>query len=220
MSTILSKNEIQDLLPDYAFGKLAETEKVHFENSIPHYPELQSELLEIRNAFLKIENLQYDSSIDQRTRNLSLHVNERLNKKREIQFRVVRLTRYVIPIIGLAVLALFYIQPDESILSGNQPSIESANQIEIIALADAQMIISNDVNINAAIEETTQLITIPENIPESSHEIDELFASSLHIINDNSQNSILQNEDLWLNFTETELQDLLKDLSYENPSIL
>ncbi len=220
MSTILTKNQLEELLPDYAFGNLSEIQMRQFEESIIHYPELKKELAEIKDAFIPVKNFNFDTTFEQHTRNLSIRVNERLASQRNSIFATQSFARYILPALGLVACAVLYLQFNLEPDSSPQRSFENTAQLEIVRPNDAQIFIDDDVSYIATLQETSNLITLPENIPVSISVIEDVFDSSAPTNTAALESSSLHNEDIWMNFSETELQDIIKELSYENPSIL
>lgn len=220
MSTILTKNQLEELLPDYAFGNLSEAQILLFEQSITHYPELQTELADIQDAFIPVKNYNFDTTVEQRTRNLSIRVNEKLATQRRTVFSMQSFARYILPALGLAACGILYFQINSATNTAPQQTLQNTARLEIVRPNDAQLLIDEDISYIAALQETSNLFTTPENIPVSNTVIEEVFASTTRTNTVESEFSYLHNDDVWMNFTETELQDIMKDLSYENPSIL
>lgn len=220
MNTILTKSELEQLLPDYAFGKSSEDEIRLIELSLPHYPDLQQELTDIHSAFARIDTTELNTQLEQRTRNLSLKVHQRMQAKTYLFSRSFWY-QTALPAVALllgAVTFQYYTQ-------NNSPSANTITStdscIEIIRPTDAQLIMNEDVSILAAIEEANRLTTLPDVIPATTTlDVDELLASSLQSSNTDTHVAYTHSDDLWLNLTDSELQDILKDLQYENPSTL
>jgi hypothetical protein len=225
MSTFLTKQQIEDLLPDYAFGQLPEELVIQFEQSIQLYPDLQSQLAEIKSAFSTVEKNAINSMYDQRTRNLSIKVIDRLNSRRNSFFSIYRLPRFVVPVVGLVVCGVLYFQFNTSTPPSLTEAVKS-NTLDIVRPTDAQLIIDEDISYSTAVQVTSTMMNSPESIPATNIVIDDVFASidGMNSGKGDTDTAYLpaseSGDDVWLNFTENELQDILKDLSYENPSVL
>lgn len=74
----LTREQMQDLFCDYAFDKLSDKDKQAFELTLPDYPDMQKEILDVQTSFSKIDSLKLDKKITQYTRNLSIKVNSQL----------------------------------------------------------------------------------------------------------------------------------------------
>lgn len=123
---ILSYYEVQVMLPDYAFNRLSKEEKIIFEKSIFFYPDLQKELEDVQNVFRKVEQTDFDGKFARRTRNLSVDViNKYQKKKYAYSFR--NLTKYLVPTLGVFIIILFIWKGD--FLFKSNKSSDQSNQI-------------------------------------------------------------------------------------------
>lgn len=222
MSNNLTKSELENLLPDYVFGKLSQESIVQFELSIAKYPELLSEIEEIQRVFTNVHSMEYNSSIDNRTRNLSLRVIEKLNLSRSKSPFMNRGIRFASPIIGLIILAMFFFPLDDFKYYFHFISPSNSSQpIEIVRLSDANGIINDGISVAAMIEETIQLSTTTENLPAGIQSIEVLLASAIVQLRNEDSSSLFSNDDdSFLDLSNDELQDTMKDLSYENPTVM
>lgn len=109
----LTYKELQEMLPDYVFGRLSVDEIQLFEYYLPNYPDLQEEIKQVRAVFGKVEEMDFDKKITQKTRNLSIKVMNRMDAKTAKQRRVSFTARYLVPTFGLAILLIiiFIINP-------------------------------------------------------------------------------------------------------------
>lgn len=78
----LEKKEMQKMLPDYIFNKLNSEDIVLFEASLPFYPDLISEMTYIKNTFDNLNKETIDDIFIQKSKNISVKVNEKLENKR------------------------------------------------------------------------------------------------------------------------------------------
>ncbi len=110
-NTILTYDEMQDLLADYIFNRVSEADKVLFEKSLPNYEDIQKEIADVRAVFNRMEKMDIDKKISKHTRNLSVKVNNRLaSNPRSRRFRLVN--KYLIPTFGVAVIIVLFMTHD------------------------------------------------------------------------------------------------------------
>lgn len=74
--------EMQEHLPDYIFGRLSPEECRRFEATLPDYPDLQEEVLEVRKVFRKLESMKLDNYVERKTKNIPVKVSTRLQQRR------------------------------------------------------------------------------------------------------------------------------------------
>jgi hypothetical protein len=96
----LSYREMQELLPDYAFGRISDSDKINFETTLPDFPDLQQELKDVKAVFSRVEEMDFDAAINRKTRNLSVKVNNRLAAKSKKKTSVRRLAPALLVIIA------------------------------------------------------------------------------------------------------------------------
>jgi hypothetical protein len=75
--------EMQEHLPDYVFGRLSPEECQRFESTLPDYPDLQKEVVEVRNVFQKLESMNLDNYVERKTKNIPVKVSARLQQRRQ-----------------------------------------------------------------------------------------------------------------------------------------
>ena len=98
--------KMQEMLPDYIFGRLSESEKVNFEKSIDHFPDLQEEIKDVSSVFNKLNAMDLDSKFDSKTRNLSVKVMDKLHTEGK-QLKFGRFSyKYLVPAIALVVFGI------------------------------------------------------------------------------------------------------------------
>lgn len=225
MNPSLTRKQLEEMLPDYAFGRLGTEDSLQFEQSIEAYPDLTKELRDIQGVFSKVEKMDFNAILDNRSRNLSVRVQQRLASKNSHSNSFSRLFRFVIPTAALAAMAYFVFTSDSSFFnSGNNPALATSQQhVEVVHSSDAVSLLSGDVNPSAVLAEARTHqnnneinITLQDNI-----ELDELIADNiLPASEDFLTSEPTEQDELWNNLTDNEIQDILKDLNYENPSIL
>lgn len=79
--TIFNKEEMEEKIADYLFGRLEPKEKEKFEHSLQNYPELVQEINDVREVFRKLDALDLDNYLDRRTRNLPVKVSAKFQQK-------------------------------------------------------------------------------------------------------------------------------------------
>jgi hypothetical protein len=144
-SPTLQREEIEGLLPDYAFGVLSAEEARQVEQNLRFYPDLAEEARAIGESFhdAKAEFEAIDRMNAQRLKNLSVHVQERLRKDGERRRRLYSGLRWVAPLAVAGALAVVVVLPRLRLESGVFPpattTIESAEggsfQSENLAVA-------------------------------------------------------------------------------------
>ena len=76
----LSLSDMEAMLPDYAFGRLDEPEKLIFESHLPSFPDIKKEIIEVQRVFERIDAMDFNDSMDYMSRNLSVRVLQRMQK--------------------------------------------------------------------------------------------------------------------------------------------
>ncbi len=106
-ASVLARAEVEALLPDYAFGTLASAdEKARFEAALPLYPDLAQELRLIQESFdgVSAEFEALDRAQSQRLKNLSVHVQERIQHDLERRAHWFRLMKFFVPALAMCVI--------------------------------------------------------------------------------------------------------------------
>lgn len=104
----LTYKQLQEMLPDYAFGRLDPESKQIFESSIIDYPDLLKELNEIRTVFSKVNEFDFKSFFEQNAKNISVRVQNQLNKTPS-KFSFNYFSKIVVPTLGLAAIVVVLI---------------------------------------------------------------------------------------------------------------
>ncbi len=214
----LTHEEMQELLADYAFGKLSPNEATLFENNIDKYLDLKKELSEISSVFQRIESMDYNRFVQEQARNLSVKVNA---KNRKVSYTPQKgIRKFLVPIIGLIVIA-FYVGRsgviDEflsSFISKERTEIISSNDIHSL-LSDINVWDIDEIENNSSIEDLALLIDKQNSLEEIERDL----------LNSNLENSSNSSDDLNIQelenieksidkttLIETELQKLIEEL--------
>lgn len=132
----LSLEEMQDLLSDYAFEKLSENEDKIFEYNLQFYPELNQEIEDVRAVFKSIDNMDMDKFLSERTKDLSVKVNHK-REKRKYQ-KQTGLKRFLLPVAIMMLIAFivgeYKLSDVIDYVIGNEKHSEVFNQKEMAIL--------------------------------------------------------------------------------------
>lgn len=102
MNKKLTYRELEDLLPDYAFNRLDQESKSLFEQNVKDHPDLLKEIEQIRSVFSKVENLDISKTIDDKSRNISVKVIEKLGERKP---RSSFMPKFAYPTLGVLFVA-------------------------------------------------------------------------------------------------------------------
>ncbi|MBX3042121.1 MAG: hypothetical protein KIT33_11355 [Candidatus Kapabacteria bacterium] len=94
---MMNRNEMEELLPDYAFGRLPKEKENEFKENLENFPDLQQEIEEINLVFSKIDKMNFDDILESKTRNLSVKVNNRRMERMPALSGNAFLLRFAIP---------------------------------------------------------------------------------------------------------------------------
>ncbi len=112
-SNNLSKKEIEALIPDYIFGNLTHEQRSDFEISIVNYPDLEFEVEEGISLFSRIDKMDFEKILEQKTGYLPEKVVARLEKNNKPVYNLrVKPKRWLLPVglaVAAAVLLFFFI---------------------------------------------------------------------------------------------------------------
>jgi hypothetical protein len=105
----MNRNEMEELLPDYAFGRLEKEATEVYAKHLEEYPDLQKEIADIQEVFSRVEKMDFDSILERRTRNLSVKVNNRRTIRKPLLSGNAFLIRFGIPavVVMAIMIALF-----------------------------------------------------------------------------------------------------------------
>lgn len=221
MKPTLTRKQLEEMLPDYAFGRLGAEDSLQFEQSIEEYPDLNQELRDIQSVFSKVEKMDFNSILENRTRNISVRVQQRLASKNSQSSSFSRLFRFVIPTAALAAMAYFVFTSDSPFFNSSKNNlnvVSNEHHVEVVHSSDAVSLLSGDVNPSAVLAEARTHqnnseinITLQDNIA-----LDELIADNILPASEEFPTSEpTEQDEIWNNLTDNEIQDILKDLSYE-----
>ena len=147
----LNQNEMEKMLPDYLFGDMKEEDKSLFEYNLQFHPEIQNELNEAKAVFEKVDQLDFNKLVKDRSKNVSVKVMSKLNEPSVSFWSNALKFRNLVPTLGLVVMAYVYFfvpfKTQEQLTAVNNERFFKGSEI---------VVIDNDIdesNINVVIEE-------------------------------------------------------------------
>lgn len=75
--SMMTRKEMEELIADYAFGRLDKQTSEAYSKNLANYPDIAQEIEDTKKVFAKIESMDFNGIIDNRTRDLSVRVNQR-----------------------------------------------------------------------------------------------------------------------------------------------
>lgn len=230
----LSYKQMQESLPDYVFGRLSPEEQAVFESSLPAFPDLQDEVSQVREVFSKVETMDFDRVIEAKTRNLSVRVNDRLNKRKKAGAYAWSM-KYAVPTVAVVILFAYMfinkneINPPQKIhgqITESDPN--SANPLNYLSKADAELIFGDGINLddlhslysnNSMGNSLNDIVTL---VSDDDKAIDNIYYESLQLKNfkSNDLNSLYNTDGNSMNgiynelekLDESEIQSLIEDV--------
>ncbi len=153
LNKILNYREMQEMLPDYVFGRLNQEDKALFESNLPNYPDIRQEIAQVSEVFAKVEEMDFDKIIESKARNLSVRVKDRMRKRKK--FSTYSWTmKYAVPTMAVAVLVFYtYLnkgeKPGDGIATNpKQVKEQSVNVVGYLTKADAELIFADGIDID------------------------------------------------------------------------
>lgn len=235
---ILTSKEMEEMLPDYVFGRLSGDEADSFEYSLQYYPEYQEEVKQVREVFQKLDATDFNNEVNSRSKNLSVKFNYKLEKGSQRRFSGSYVTRIVMPTLGLAAIVTYFIitgiNPRQNVnpVQGTQKSISSGPMF--FKPADAMLLIDSTVDNNeirgmvanpgASVNERISN-TIPQNNEDEINDLyNDMFADNIKNLDSKTLHKIFEANGIHLNdmmedlnnIDETDFQIILKALENED----
>ncbi len=186
----LNENQMQELLPDFVFGRLNDSDKMKFENNLQFYPEIQQEIKDVQSVFGKLQSMDIEKPIRDRSRNLSVKVNDKLNKRKSSIYGGFLNPKLAMPIIAILIGGLMIVY------YGNQKKSQEH------LIADLQILTEQDIETINNPDDEFSLIEESINIQHSENSVD--------------YSDITQFEDEINQITESEI----KNMALKNPKEL
>ncbi len=219
--------KLQEMLPDYVFGQLSQEDNDFFLLHHRDFPDLIEEVDQAKAVFGKLEKMEIQKVVSDRTRNLSVKVNQRRNSTMsEKQRRTRFFMKYLAPMASLALVALFmftdtgrsFLMPNIAEKSAQSDSISDL-PIEFVNYSDL-LAVSVDGNMDNLIEAVAESETIVEtedaslsDYIEQSIESAIANASTNLLLNSVGNYSAIQ-DDLSM-LSEDDFQSIIEDLENE-----
>ncbi len=195
----LSKHEIEALIPDYIFGNLNEEERANLEISIIDYPDLEQELQDGLALFARIDRMDFDKILSEKTDYLPERVVNSL-KKRDITVYELKKKKHkwILPFAVAATAAflvfLFVVNPYKKEMNREETLTFSQNSSNInseLFTALEQNIIYDEFEKNQYITELNIMLDKQNNNFNSENydeEDSEIYNSILSEFDDNIAN--------------------------------
>lgn len=221
-------HRLQELLPDYVFGRISSEDKAFFEANYTEFLDLVDEVKQATNFFNRLEAMDFDKILSERTRNISVGVNKRLSKKQEKQSGLSFIQKVVFPSIGFAVLMIFAWSvfftggktievSQKGIERLNEPilvkDLEAFNDEEMASISRIQNIISNEITTTVSnFFDTVTDSTSNEMLDDYQSTIELAYQQSPELfwgVGNNSNVSLINEIK---NMSEIEFQELLEEI--------
>lgn len=124
----MTRNEMDELLADYAFGRLDSEKSEQFKANLDKFPDIADEVEEVRKVFVRIEKMNFDEIIDSKTRNLTVKVNNRIIKQQRRQSSFGFLLKFAVPAAVIITISIAYFQGGFNKQNDNNPT-EFSNKL-------------------------------------------------------------------------------------------
>lgn len=216
------KNRLEELLPDYAFGRINEKDKSFFEENIKDFPELMDELEQIQRVFQKVESVDFDGLMKKNSRNVSVKVMRNIKKSRPSLFLQFLQPKNLLPTLGLVVMAYitFFVGFDNPYY---KPSSTAVNEIQVFNEMDL-VALGNEIDIDQLFIRESDLISFAESSVDDDVLSDFEFSLSTENYYDGVESYVgssqyLPLEKLIDELSEDEFQEIIKDMYDENYQI-
>lgn len=144
MKKLLSLEEMQELLTDYAFNKLSPNEEHIFEENLKNFPELENEIIEIKSVFSKVNKEVIRENLQNKTANLTYRIRLKqyeLNKNKTARKNILK---FAFPFI--IVIAFYFIL--RQIQFGESQVENNKSQEVLLSNIDADIIFGDSSEIS------------------------------------------------------------------------
>lgn len=199
MKKKLDLDEMKELLTDYAFNKLTTNEALIFENNLKDYPEIEEEIVEIRNAFSKVNKDIIRENLQKKTANLTYKIKLKqyeLDKNKTARKNILKFAFPILVVVALF-LVLRQIQFKDNDIPTNKEDVLLSKTDTDIIIGDATEISYYDPYFNTFYNLSNKAITKNENI--------DFISNSSNIVVYNYLNEI----------SEAEFKQLLDEMDNE-----
>jgi len=166
----LSKDIMEQLLADYCFERLSESESKLFESNLHKYPELEKECEELNAFFLQLNSADLNKHWQDESKNLTVKVNKKLdNKSRSRKLDFAYFVKAMIPAVAVAGIFLLFIMTKKDVTS-DLPQVAIENRkIQLISNSEITAIIDGNIELEDALNQQSYPIEINESISEKDY---------------------------------------------------
>ncbi len=203
----LTYKQMQEMLPDYVFGRTIESDRLAFEKCLPDYPDIQQEVNEVSAVFRKMELMDIEKPIRDKSKNLSVKVNQKLYRNTQPKYSGKFNLKLIMPLMAFLIagaMFLYYNRNDEQISNAVQSS-----ELQILSNSDIKAITNDTNNIDIIIESA--------DIYSKSNSVD--FSDLLEYeneINELTNNAIIES----VLKDKNSLKKYLSKFNYSDPTLL
>ncbi len=204
----LENTDIKYLMIDYIKNKLDKDTKLIFEQYLENDAELKSEFIEMKNTLNKLNNIEYNDLFSKYTRNLSVKVNNQLERNRS--FAINKYYKFLVPMLSAVVIILIVLN-----VNFNDKYSETNQKFDTnFQLDETELSIFFD-EVNA--EETVSLTLSKSNLTNIDKIIEDHDNESIQLIYDEfMENSIIDDENLYKTFSnEKSVKTTINELNDE-----
>ncbi len=126
----LTRKEIEELLPDYIFGRLSAEECEIVESNLPNFPDLVEEIEDVRKVFSRLDKMDVERLVERKTRNIPVKVNSQLAKQKSPLYFFSK-KGFITAVAGVGViiiaLSLFFSKAPKNVDKSNSITMENRN---------------------------------------------------------------------------------------------
>jgi hypothetical protein len=230
--------QLQEMLPEYIFNELTESEAKRFEEQIQAYPDLLKEVEDSKAVFGRIDKMKINDEFSSKSRNLSVKVNQRL-KNDPLKNNFTLIAKLALPTAALAIIVAMVFLYDDPIFNktGQNEIAESQTIDEMFELSTSEKLAviesieDSEENINVVFNDIASKslanssdIIIEENIDEKLDEMeDEIIENKVSQMQSNEVSDFIKVHSTFgdnilndiENLTEEEFQILLEKIENE-----
>lgn len=193
--------KMQEMIPDYVFDRLRDSEKEWFERQLPDYPEIHEEVKEAKAVFDTANLMDYDRIVEYASQNISVKVNKRLASKKKSLFPKLSpaIARFAMPLAAVVAFGYWGYETDFWGTFGSQ----SMHQQILISDADFETLFDDDngedlmqgiIALEHAVIPTETEHIIPKTNAQDVEDILEEWVMDGGIINDPTIDQLLEYE--------------------------
>lgn len=102
--------KLQEMLPDYVFDRLDNSDKFLFEENVKNFPDLIEEINQVKAVFNRFDKMEFEDKINHRARNFSVKVIEKKQNQKSYKFTGGQyLVRFLVPVALLITIGIYYL---------------------------------------------------------------------------------------------------------------